>query len=76
MKWTAAVFVAIALALSFWLGRTTAPAPESELASVASFRRSLEDADWLTRSHRFNSFLVEALYDNPALQALADKNDV
>ena len=70
MKWTAAVFVAIAL--SFWLGRTTAPAPESELASVASFRRSLEDADWLTRSHRFNSFLVGLNPENlpDALEAL------
>jgi hypothetical protein len=58
MKWIAAIFVALALALSFWLGRATAPVLESELASVASFKRSLEDPDWLTRSYRFSSFLV------------------
>jgi hypothetical protein len=58
MKWTAAIVVALALALSFWLGRATAPVPESELARLASFRRSLEDPDWLTRSHRFSSYLV------------------
>jgi hypothetical protein len=56
MKWTTAIFVA--LALSFWFGRATAPVRESELASVASFQRSLEDKNWLTRSHRFSSFLV------------------
>jgi len=58
MKWIAAIFVALALALGFWLGRATAPVPESELASVDSFRRALEDPDWLTRSYRFSSFLV------------------
>ena len=58
MKWTAVIVVALALALSFWLGRATAPVLESELASVASFRRSLEDPNWLTRSYRFSSFLV------------------
>jgi len=28
MKWTAVIFVALALALSFWLGRATAPVVE------------------------------------------------
>jgi hypothetical protein len=72
MKWTAVIFVAVALALSFWLGRATAPVLESELASVASFRRSLEDPDWLTRSHRFSSFLVGLNPENlpDALEAL------
>ena len=72
MKWAAVVFVALALALSFWLGRATAPVLESELASVASFRRSLEDADWLTRSYRFSSFLVGLNPENlpDALEAL------
>ena len=72
MKWTAVIFVAPALALGFWLGRATAPTPESELASVASFRRSLEDSDWLTRSYRFSSFLVGLNPENlpDALEAL------
>lgn len=56
MKWTAVIFVA--LSLGFWLGHATAPALESELTSVASFRRSLEDPDWLSRSHRFSAFLT------------------
>jgi hypothetical protein len=70
MKWTAAIFVA--LALGFWLGRATAPVLESELASVASFRRSLEDPDWLTRSYRFSSFLVGLNPENlpDAIEAL------
>jgi len=58
MKWTAVIFAALGLALGFWCGRATAPVPETELASVASFRQSLEDADWLTRSYRFSSFLM------------------
>ena len=72
MKWTAVIFVALALALSFWLGRATAPVLESELASVASFRRSLEDPDWLTRTYRFSSFLVGLNPENlpDALEAL------
>jgi hypothetical protein len=72
MKWTAVIVVALALPLSFWLGRATAPVSESELASVASFRRSLEDPDWLTRSHRFTSFLVGLNPENlpDALEAL------
>jgi hypothetical protein len=72
MKWTAVIFVALALALSFWLGRATAPVLESELASVASFRHSLEDPDWLTRSYRFSSFLVGLNPENlpDALEAL------
>jgi hypothetical protein len=72
MKWTAVIFVAPALVLGFWLGRATAPALESELASVASFRRSLEDPDWLTRSHRFSSFLMGLNPENlpDALEAL------
>ena len=72
MKWTAVIFVALALALSFWLGRATAPVVESELASVASFRRSLEDPDWLTRTYRFSSFLVGLNPENlpDALEAL------
>jgi hypothetical protein len=66
------IFVALAFALSFWLGRATAPTPESELASVASFRRSLEDPDWLTRSYRFSSFLMGLNPENlpDALEAL------
>jgi len=70
MKWTAVLF--LALALGFWLGRATAPASESELASVASFRRSLEDPDWLTRSYRFSAFLVGLNPENlpDALEAL------
>ncbi len=72
MKWTAVLAVALALALGFWLGRATAPLPESELASVASFRRSLEDPDWLTRSYRFSAFLVGLNPENlpDALEAL------
>jgi len=72
MKWTVVIFVAVALPIGFWLGRETAPHPESELASVASFRRSLEDPDWLTRSHRFSSFLVGLNPENlpDALEAL------
>jgi hypothetical protein len=72
MKWTAVIVVALALPLSFWLGRASAPVLESELASVASFRRSLEDQDWLTRSYRFSSFLVGLNPDNlpDALEAL------
>ena len=72
MKWTAVIFVALAVALSFWLGHATAPALESELASVASFRRSLEDPDWLTRSYRFSSFLMGLNPENlpDALEAL------
>jgi len=72
MKWTAVIVVALALPLSFWLGRATAPVSESELASVASFQRSLEDPDWLTRSHRFTSFLVGLNPENlpDALEAL------
>ena len=72
MKRTAVIFVGLALALSFWLGRATAPLPESELASVASFRRSLDDRNWLTRSYRFSSFLVGLNPENlpDALEAL------
>jgi len=72
MKWIAAISVAAALALGFWLGRATAPTPESELASVDSFRRALEDPDWLTRSYRFSSFLVGLNPENlpEALEAL------
>jgi len=72
MKWAVAIFVALALALSFWLGRANAPALESELASVASFRQALEDPDWLTRSYRFSSFLVGLNPENlpDALEAL------
>lgn len=72
MKWTTAIFVALTLALGFWLGRASAPVLESELASVASFRRSLEDPDWLTRSYRFSSFLVGLNPENlpDALEAL------
>jgi hypothetical protein len=72
MKWTAVIFVALALALSFWLGRATAPVLETELASVDSFRTSLEDPNWLTRSYRFSSFLVGLNPENlpEALEAL------
>jgi hypothetical protein len=72
MKWTAVIFVALALALSFWLGRATAPVLETELASLASFRQSLEDPDWLTRTYRFSSFLVGLNPENlpEALEAL------
>jgi hypothetical protein len=72
MKWTAVIFVALALPLSFWLGRASAPVRESELASVASFRLALEDSDWLTRSHRFSAFLVGLNPENlpDALEAL------
>ena len=44
MKWTAVIFVALALALGFSLGRTTAPVLENELTSVASFKQALEAA--------------------------------
>jgi hypothetical protein len=72
MKWIAVIFVALALALSFWFGRATSPVLETELASVASFRRSLEDPDWLTRSYRFSSFLVGLNPENlpEAIEAL------
>ena len=72
MKWTAVIFVALVLALGFWLGRATAPDPESELASVDSFRRSLEDRDWLTRTHRYSAFLVGLNPENlpEALEAI------
>jgi len=72
MKWAAVIFVVLALPLSFWLGRASAPVRESELASVASFRRALEDPDWLTRSYRFSAFLVGLNPENlpDALEAL------
>ena len=72
MKRTAVIFVGLALAVSFGLGRATAPLLESELASVASFQRSLEDRNWLTRSYRFSSFLVGLNPENlpDALEAL------
>jgi len=72
MKWSTAITAALALALGFGLGRWSAPQPESELASVESFRRSLEDSDWLTRSWRFSSFLVGLNPENlpAALEAL------
>ncbi|MBW2541162.1 MAG: hypothetical protein JRF15_03650 [Deltaproteobacteria bacterium] len=72
MKWIAVIFVALALALGFFLGRATAPAPETELASVDSFRQSLEDPDWLTRTYRFSSFLMGLNPENlpEALEAL------
>jgi hypothetical protein len=72
MKWTAVIFVALALALGFSLGRTTAPVLENELASVASFKQALEDPNWLTRSYRFSSFLVGLNPENlpEALEAL------
>jgi hypothetical protein len=72
MKWTTAIIVALAIAASFWLGRATAPTPETELASVASFREALEDRDWLTRSYRLSSFLVGLNPENlpEALEAL------
>jgi len=58
MKWTAVIVVALALALGVWLGRATAPVITSELDSVASFKHSLEDPDWLSRSYRFSGFLM------------------
>ena len=72
MKRTAVISVGLALALGFSLGRATAPLLESELASVPSFRSSLEDRNWLTRSYRFSSFLVGLNPENlpDALEAL------
>jgi hypothetical protein len=62
----------LACALSFALGRATAPDPQSDLASVASLRRAFEDPDWLVRSYRFSSFLVNLNPENlpAALEAL------
>jgi hypothetical protein len=72
MRWITAIAAALALALGFGLGRWSAPQRESELASVESFRRSLDDPDWLTRSWRFSSFLVGLNPENlpDALEAL------
>jgi hypothetical protein len=72
MRWITVIATAVALVLGFGLGRWSAPDPESELASVESFRQSLEDPDWLTRSYRFSSFLVGLNPENlpDALEAL------
>jgi hypothetical protein len=71
MKRTAVIFVALALPLSFWLGRASAPgsdasdlASASELASVDSLQRALEDPDWLTRSYRFSAYLMGLTPEN------------
>ena len=47
----------LALLAGFGLGRLTAPSTDPELSTLASFRRALEDPDWLTRSYRFSGFL-------------------
>ena len=65
MKWTGVICVVIALAVGYGLGRATRPqALEGELGSVDSFQRSLEETDWLTRSHLFSSFLMGLNSDN------------
>jgi len=72
MKLTMAISVILALGVGFWLGRATAPTPESELSTLASFQRALDDPDWLTRWYRFSGFLMHLDPDNlpEALEAL------
>jgi hypothetical protein len=66
--WTAL----LALVAGFGLGRLTAPSTNPELSTIASFRRALEDPDWLTRSYRFSGFLQGLSPENlpEALEAL------
>lgn len=72
MKWAWTLASLAALALAFAAGRATAPLTESDLARVESFRRGLEDPDWLTRTHRLSSFLQSLSPENlpEALEAL------
>ncbi len=58
MKATRLVLLGAALAAAAGLGRLSAPRPGREdPATLDSFRRALEDRDWLTRSYRFHAFL-------------------
>ena len=59
MKLETAMVAILALGAGFGLGRATAPTPESELSTLASFQRALDDPDWLTRSYRFSGFLKD-----------------
>jgi hypothetical protein len=47
----------LALLAAFGLGRLTAAGKDPELSTIDSFRRALEDPNWLTRSYRFSGFL-------------------
>lgn len=66
MNRTTALTAMLALAVGFGIGRASAPAPESSLASVTSLRQGLEEADWLERSHRLSSFLQQLGPENLA----------
>jgi len=58
MKATRLVLFGATMAAAVGLGRLSAPRPEREdPATLDSFRRALEDRDWLSRSYRFHSFL-------------------
>jgi hypothetical protein len=54
----------LALAIAFAIGRASAPRQASELASVGSFRTSLDDPDWLTRTWRMSAFLQSLAPEN------------
>ena len=67
--WTVVI---LALLAGFGLGRMTAPSTDPELSTIASFRRALEDSNWLTRSYRYSGFLQGLSPENlpQALEAL------
>jgi hypothetical protein len=65
--------VAVGLAAGLVIGRLSAPGPQrEEEATLASFRRALEDRDWLTRAHRISAYLQRLGPDElpEALEAL------
>lgn len=68
----ASLVLLVGFGLGFGLGRATAPGDDPELATLASFRRALEDPDWLTRSYRLSGFLQHLSPENlpGALEAL------
>ncbi len=72
MKLSTAILAILALGAGFGLGRLTALRADPELSTIASFRRALEDPDWLTRSYRFSGFLQGLSPENlpDALEAL------
>jgi hypothetical protein len=73
MKATRVALIALALAGAAGLGRLSAPRPAREdPATLASFRRALEERDWLARTHRMSAFLERLGPDElpEALEAL------
>jgi hypothetical protein len=58
MKAKTAALLGAALALGVALGRSFAPpSPEPDPPTLAAFRDSLEEGDWLTRSYRYSAYL-------------------